>query len=77
VLSATVSCDSFAAKVGLVVSPYAAVYSTSVDSPGLDATQFTHNFTSTYGDTGAGIAFTMYAYSATTVCFDNVSLVRR
>jgi hypothetical protein len=59
-----------------VISPYTAVYSTSLDDPDLTPTQFTHSFTPTYGDTGAGIAFTMDASAATTVCFDGVSLVR-
>jgi hypothetical protein len=75
-VSTTSSLYGFTAKVGHVVTPYTAAYSTSLDYPGGNDTQFTHSFTSTYGDTGAGVAFTINATAATTVCFSNVSLVR-
>jgi|GEM_PF-5195192 len=74
-VSSTSPLYSFLAKVGHAVSPYTSVYSTTVDKPGTTATQFTHSFTSSYSDTGAGIAFTVEANSAATVCFDDVSLV--
>jgi hypothetical protein len=75
-VSSSSTLYSFSAKVGHVVTPYTAVYSTAVDYPGETATQFEHSFTPTYSDTGAGIAFTIQASSPTTVCFSNVSLVR-
>lgn len=67
----------FEAKIGHTISPYTVVYSTAADSPGLTPTTFTHSFTPSYSDTGAGVVFYMYAYSSgATVCFDGVSLVR-
>jgi hypothetical protein len=76
-VSSTATLTSFTAKIGHTVSPYTEAYGPVTDSPGLTPTTFTHSFTSTYGDTSAGIAFYMYAPSAgATVCFTNVSLVR-
>jgi hypothetical protein len=75
-VSTTSTLYSFTAKVGHVVSPYTNVYSTTIDSPGVTPTQFTHSFTPTYSDSGAGVAFTIYASDPTTVCFSDVSLVR-
>jgi hypothetical protein len=67
---------SFNAKVGHSVSPYTAAFSTFLDDPDVTPTLFTHDFVTSYGDTGAGVAFVIEAYSATTICFDNVVLVR-
>jgi hypothetical protein len=75
-VSSSSTLYSFAAKVGHVVTPYTAVYSIATDHPDVLPTQFEHSFTPTYSDTGAGVAFTLQAYDATTVCFANVSLVR-
>jgi len=76
-VSSTDSLYSFQAKIGHTVTPYTVVYSTSLDDPGVTPTTFTHSFTPTYSDTGAGIAFYIYAYSTgSTVCFSDVSLVR-
>ena len=71
------SLYSFTAKVGHAISPYTTAFTTSADVLTSAPRTFTHTFTPTYSDTGAGIAFTINAYSsATTVCFDDVSLVR-
>ncbi len=76
-VSSTATLSSFTAKIGHAIKDYTVVYSASSDRPGLTPTTFTHSFTPTYGDTGAGIAFYMYASSAgATVCYSNVSLVR-
>jgi hypothetical protein len=70
------SLSGFNAKVGHAITPYTAAFSTYLDNPGPAAAQFTHDFTPSYADTGAGIAFTILASSPTTVCFDDVALVR-
>lgn len=76
-VSSTGSLYEFEAKIGHTVKPYTEVYSTALDSPGPTPTTFTHSFTPSYSDTGAGIVFTLYAYDAgATVCFNDVSLVR-
>lgn len=76
-VSSTDELYSFQAKIGHTVTPYTVVYSTTTDSPGPTPTTFSHSFTPTYSDTGAGIAFYLYAYSTgATVCFADVSLVR-
>jgi hypothetical protein len=75
-VSTTAPLYSFSVKVGHAVTPYTSVYSTSLDRPGATATQFVHSFTPSSSDTGAGIAFTLDATDATTVCFAAVSLVR-
>jgi hypothetical protein len=76
-VSSTASLYTFQSKIGHTVTPYTVAFSTSLDAPGPTATSFSHSFTPTYGDTGAGIAFYMYASSTgATVCFDDVSLVQ-
>ncbi len=67
---------TFTAKVGHSVSPYTADFTTSLDAPSATSTDFVHTFTQTAADTGAGIGFSIEAYSASaTVCLQNVSLV--
>jgi hypothetical protein len=68
------------AKIGQTMSPYTADFSTN-DNVTAGPTPFTHMFTPSSGDDpSAGIAFTIpqtgNVTSATTVCFQNVSLIQ-
>jgi hypothetical protein len=72
------------AKVGQTMSPYMADFETMMgegDPVTAAPTKFTHTFTPNYSDPSAGIAFAIpqapnNATAATTVCFENVSLVQ-
>jgi hypothetical protein len=80
-LSYTVSATqpgevSLMTKVGHAESPYTAVIETPVSLSTTPETR-THTFSSTSGDSGAGIAFTLqatYYSSANQICFDDVAL---
>jgi len=76
-ISTTATLYTFQVKVGQATPPYTGTdYITSSDYPvaGAGLQTFTHTFSTTSGDSVAGLAFNILAQSSTTVCLDNVAL---
>ncbi len=72
----TGSLYTFTAKVGHAVASYNPDFTTSADLPSTTSQVFTHTWTQSLADTGAGIGFTVSANTSTaTVCFQNVTLL--
>jgi hypothetical protein len=73
---ATTTPSALQSKVGHAVSPYTNDYSTTSDVLTAAPTTFSHTFTQSGADTGAGVAFTVTGGGvSSTVCFDDVSIV--
>jgi hypothetical protein len=68
---------SIMVKIGQVETPYAELYSTTDTILSSSYTTFTHKFSPSASDPTAGLVFngTLYDYLST-VCFDDVSLVK-
>jgi hypothetical protein len=69
------------AKVGKAVDPFTDDLPLTTDAVGTSFQTFTHTFTPTANDTQAGVAFKVSPGATTsqmtTVCFDDVSLVKQ
>lgn len=78
-LSYTVSATnpiSFEVKIGHSVSPWTEVYKVTSDVLSSSYKTFSHQFTSTAGDTSAGLAFNVVLDLYGKMCFQQVSLTK-
>ncbi len=67
---------SLEAKIGHSVSPWTLVYAVTTDVLTTSYKTFSHQFTSTTGDTSAGLAFNAVVDLYGKMCFQQVSLTK-
>jgi hypothetical protein len=67
---------SLEVKIGHSVSPWTQVFAVATDLPSTSYTTFSHQFTSSAGDTSAGLAFNAVVDLNGRMCFQQVSLTK-